>query len=148
MKLSELLISKDFMHRVVITVNPDENVSAAIQKLADFDRGSLPVCNDKGEVVGIITERDIVRKCFALGCGPTEIKIYEIMSMEVIVATPEDDLNYAVNVMKEKRIRHLPVVADQKVLGMISMRDLLGVQLAECTTEIRHLNAYISHSLW
>ena len=70
------------------------------------------------------------------------------MSMEVIVATPEDDLNYAVNVMKQKRIRHLPVVADQKVLGMISMRDLLGVQLAECTTEIRHLNAYISHSLW
>jgi len=144
MKLRELLNTKDFKYRIAVTVGQNENISAAIQKLVEHDRGSLPVCNDKGELVGIITERDIVRKCFARSDALAKIKIQDIMSKQVIMGNPEDDLSYAINVMKQKRIRHLPLVDNQKVMGMISMRDLLGVQLEECKTEVRYLSDYIS----
>jgi len=144
MKLMDLLYTKDSKYRVVVTVEPDENVSAAVQKLTEHDRGSLPVCNDKGEIVGIITERDIVRKCFARVRDLAKIKIRDIMSREIIIGNPEDDLDYAVSVMKQKRIRHLPIVVNQKVVGMISVRDLLGVQLEECKSQVRLLSDYIA----
>jgi predicted transcriptional regulator len=66
------------------------------------------------------------------------IKIQDVMTKQVAIGHPEDDLNYAISVMKQKRIRHLPIVVDQKVVGMISMRDLLGVQLEETAAEIRY----------
>ncbi len=138
MKLTDLLNTKDFKYRIVVTVGPDESVSAAVQKLVEHDRGSLPVCNDKGELVGIITERDIVRKCFARSDAFANIKVQDVMTKQVVIGSPEDDLDYAISVMKQKRIRHLPIVDDQKVLGMISMRDLLGVQLEETKAEIRY----------
>jgi len=138
MKIRDLLKIKDFKYRIVVTVGPNDTISAAIQKLVEHDRGSLPVCNDKGELVGIITERDIVRKCFARSDAFANIKIQDIMSKQVAIGNPEDDLDYAISVMKQKRIRHLPIVDNQKVVGMISMRDLLGVQLEETKAEIRY----------
>ena len=144
MKLKNLLSMKDSKYRIAVTVEPEETVSAAIQKLVEHDRGSLSVCNDKGELVGIITERDIVRKCFARSDTIEKIMIKDVMSQQVIVGTPEDDLDYAINIMKEKRIRHMPIVDNNKVIGMISMRDLLGIQLEECKTEVHHLGDYIS----
>ena len=67
------------------------------------------------------------------------------MTIKVIVAKPEDDLSYAINAMKEAKIRHIPVIdAQEKAIGMISMRDLLGVQLEESNTTVRILNDYIS----
>jgi len=145
MKLGELLNSKDFKYRVVVTVGPGETISAAIRKLVEYDRGSLPVC-DKSELVGIITERDIVRKCVAYSKDCAKVKVRDVMSEQVVVGTAEDDLNYAINVMKQERIRHLPVVENRKVMGMISMRDLLGVQLEECAIQARFLSDYISGS--
>ena len=68
------------------------------------------------------------------------------MSQKVVIGNPEDDLDYAISVMKQQRIRHLPIVDQQKVIGMISMRDLLGVSLEESTTQVRFLSDYISGS--
>jgi len=144
MKLQDLLNMKDFKYRVLVTVGQNETISAAIQKLVEHDRGSLPVCNDKGELVGIITERDMVRKCFTRSDTIKKIMIKDIMSQQVVIGKPEDDLSYAINAMKEKRIRHIPIVDNKKVIGMISMRDLLGVQLEQCNTEVRFLTDYIS----
>ena len=144
MKIKDLLNMKDSKYRIAITVGPKETISMAIQKLVEHDRGSLSVCNDKDELVGIITERDIVRKCFARGDALAKIKIQDVMSKQVVIGNPEDDLSYVISVMKQKRIRHLPIMDNQKVMGMISMRDLLGVQLEECKTEVRYLSDYIS----
>jgi len=145
MKLSELLNTKDFKHRVTVTVRPNEAVAAAIHKLIEHDRGSLAVCDNDGKIVGIVTERDIVRKCSAISKEPDKIKIQDIMTTNIVVGNPDDDLNYAITVMKEKRIRHIPIVdAEKKVMGMISMRDLLGVQLEQCNIEVRFLADYIS----
>ena len=145
MKLGDLLNTQDSKYRVTVTIRPNETVSAAIHKLADHDRGSLTVCDDEGKLVGIITERDIVRKCFTSGKALDKIKIQDVMTKKVALGNPEDDLSYAISVMKEKRIRHIPVVDEQeRVIGMISMRDLLGVQLEQCNTEVRFLTDYIS----
>jgi len=144
MKLGELLNTKDIKYRIAVTVGPNETVSTAIKKLVNHDRGSLPVCNPKGELVGIITERDIVRKCLAHSKPIAKIKVHDVMSKEVVIGHPEDDLDYAISAMKQKRIRHLPIVDNRKVMGMISMRDLLGVQLQESTAHIRLLSDYIS----
>ena len=134
MKIRDLLKIKG---RQVITIGPNDTVAAAIQKLVEYDRGSIPVCDEKGELVGIITERDIVRKCF-VRMGAASIKIEDVMTKGVAIGTPEDDLDYAISVMKQKRIRHLPIVDQQRVVGMISMRDLLDVQLSETKAEIRY----------
>ena len=135
MKIRDLLKIKG---RSVITIGPNETVAAAVQKLAEHDRGSIPVCNEKGELVGIITERDIVRKCFVRTDSLASIKIEDVMTKGLAIGVPDDDLDYAISVMKQKRIRHLPIIDQQKVVGMISMRDLLDVQLSETKAEIRY----------
>lgn len=135
MKIRDLLKIKG---RPVITIGPNETVAAAIQKLVEYDRGSISVCNEKGELVGITTERDIVRKCFVRSDALASIKIEDVMTKEVAIGTPEDDLNYAISVMKQKKIRHLPIVDSHKVVGLVSMRDLLDVQLSKTETEIRY----------
>lgn len=138
MKVRDILAGKDAKYRTIASVSPNENVSSAIQKMVDFDRGAVCVCNEKGELLGIITERDIVRKCFTSIAVLENVKVKNIMTEEVAIGHPEDDLDYAVDVMKQKRIRHLPIVYNKEVIGMVSMRDLIGVQLAECKAEIRY----------
>ena len=68
MKIRDLLKTKEFQYRTVVTLIPNETIPSAIQKMVEHDRGSLPVCNDKDELVGIITERDVVRRFYAYRC--------------------------------------------------------------------------------
>ena len=96
--------------------------------------------------VGIITERDIVRKCVARDKDCSITKVRGVMSENLVIGTAEDDVSYAINIMKQERIRHLPVMENEKILGIISMRDLLGVQLETCTTQTRFLSDFISGS--
>ena len=138
MKIRDLMAGKEFKYRIVVTITPGEFVSTAIRKLAEHDRGSIPVCNEVGELVGIITERDILRKCFSSGEGFINKRIQDVMTEKVAIATPEDELDYAIDIMNNKRIRHIPIVDEGKVTGMISMRDLLGVQYRETKAEIRY----------
>lgn len=144
MKLGELLNTKEFKYQQVVTIGHNESVATGIRKMLEHDRGSLPVCDDKGELVGIATERDIVRRCFANDTSPNKIKMRDIMTKEVIVGVRDDDLDYAISVMMQKRIRHLPIVDNRKVVGMISMRDLLGFQLEEYRSQAHLLNNYIA----
>jgi len=145
MKLGDLLNTKDFKYRVTISVGPNETVQAAVNKMAEHDKGSLAVCDNEGKLVGIITERDIVRKCSTSGKTLDKIKIQDVMTRKVVIGNQDDDLSYAISMMKEQRIRHIPIVDDQKkVIGIISMRDLLGVRLEQCETEVRFLTDYIS----
>jgi CBS domain-containing protein len=135
MKIRDLL---KIMYRPVITIGPNDTVSAAVQKLAEYDLGSLPVCNGKGDLVGIVTERDLVRKCFKSIDACANFKVQDVMTKEVAVGILDDDLEYAISAMKQKRIRHLPIVDNQRVVGMVSMRDLLDVELKESQAELRY----------
>jgi CBS domain-containing protein len=138
MKIRDLLKKPNFSNRVAVIVRPNQIVSEAIEKLIEYNGGSLPVCNEAGELVGIITERDIVRKCLAQSYDLNKTKIGDIMTTEVAICIPEDDLDYAISIMKQKRIRHLPVVDNQQVIAMVSMRDLFGFQYEDAKAEIRY----------
>ncbi len=136
MQIRELLAMRN---RSVTSIGPAETVFGAIQKLNKFDRGALPVIDEHGELEGIITERDVIRKCFNSEGKFNNSKIKDVMTKEVAIAFPDDSLDYAISVMKQKRIRHLPVVDNRRVIGMVSMRDVLDVQLSEVEAEIRYI---------
>ena len=146
MKIKDLLKTKELQYRTVVTLTPDETISSTLQKMVEHDRGSLPVCNDKGELVGIVTERDLVRRCFTHMDTIANIKIQDVMTKQVAIGNLEDDLSYAISVMKQKRIRHLPIVDNRKVVGMVSMRDLLGLQLEETQAEIRYASPQLGRT--
>ncbi len=135
MKIKEYFTTKG--HRV-ITIGPDDTVRDALQKLVDNNIGALPVCDAAGQLVGIISERDILKECLNQSDSIDTTKIQEVMSRQVAVATPDDDLDYATSVMKQKNIRHLPVVVNSKIDGMISMRDIVNSRLQDVEAEIRY----------
>ncbi|PKN74579.1 MAG: hypothetical protein CVU52_06535 [Deltaproteobacteria bacterium HGW-Deltaproteobacteria-10] len=140
MNIRDMLKVIGFKKESLVTVGPEESVSSAIQKLSYHNKGAFPVCNDKNELIGIVTERDIIRKCFTNGAGFADKKVMDIMTQQVAVAAMDDDLDYAINTLKKKKIRHLPIVEDKRVVGIISMRDILGFQYAETKAEIKYIH--------
>jgi CBS domain-containing protein len=139
MNIKDMLKVTGFKPQVLITVAPDEFAQAAIKKMAQRNMGALPVCNEKGELIGIVTERDIVRKCFAYGGDFQNKKIKDIMTEKVAIARLDDDLDYAIKTMKKEKIRHLPIADGKKVVGILSMRDILGFQYEETNIKIKYM---------
>lgn len=138
MNIRDMLKVTGFKPQTLVTVGPDEYSSEAIRKMAERDKGALPVCNDTGELIGIVTERDIVRKCFVRGEFKNK-KIKDIMTDKVAIAREDDDLDYAIKTMKKEKIRHLPIAEGKRVVGILSMRDILGFQYEETRTKIKYM---------
>jgi len=138
MNIRDMLKVTGFKSQALITVGPDEFVSAAIRKMSEHNKGALPVCNEKNELVGIITERDIIRKCFARSEFQNK-KIRDIMTEKVAITREDDDLDYAIKTMKKEKIRHLPIAEGPRVVGILSMRDILGFQYEETKTKIKYM---------
>ena len=113
----------------LFTIEPNKVVGDAIELLAGNDIGALPVCDAKKEVVGIISERDIVRICSGSDDNWKKLKISDIMKVQVVSATPGDKIRDIVRVMKEKRIRHVPVIENGELVAMFSVRDLFSYLL-------------------
>ncbi|MBA7705884.1 Inosine-5'-monophosphate dehydrogenase [subsurface metagenome] len=139
MKISAFLKIKG---RPLVTIGPNETISVAIQKLVENDIGALPVCDDKGMLLGIISERDLLKEVFWHGGAISSTKVQDVMTKDVAIGTPEDDLDYAASVMRRKRIRHLPVTVGSKLQDILSMRDVVNRQLMEAETEIRYLRSW------
>ena len=141
MKIKDL---KRITGREIITVGPNDDISEALSKLIKFRIGALPVCDDKKRLVGIISERDILKGLYEHDNDVSKSKVRDLMSTEVIAGVPEDDIDDILKTMIEKGIRHLPVMVGSKLVGMLSLRDVIEERLTECTTQVRHLNEYIS----
>jgi len=139
MKISDFLKIKD---RPLVTIGPNESISVAIQKLVENDIGALPVCDDKGMLLGIISERDLLKEVFGHSSAIGNTKVQDVMTKDVAIGTPEDDLDYAASVMRRKRIRHLPITVGRKLQGILSMRDVVDRQLIEAEIEIRYLRSW------
>ena len=127
----------------VISIAPAASVFDAIKLMADRAVGSLLVM-DGEKIIGIVTERDYARKVILLGRSSETTKVEQVMSTEVITATAEQTVRECMTLMTEKRIRHLPVVADDKVIGMISIGDLVQAIISDQQQEIEQLEQYIS----
>jgi len=127
----------------VISIAEDASVFDAIKVMAERAVGSLLVLKDR-KIIGIVTERDYARKVILQGRSSETAKVGEIMSTEVITATPEQTVSECMTLMTERRIRHLPVVADGKVIGLISIGDLVQAIISDQQKEIEQLENYIS----
>jgi len=141
MKLVQHLL--DSKGHDVIAVAADTSVLDAIKIMADKTVGSLLVM-DGDELKGIVTERDYARKVIIKGRSSQSTAVGEIMSADVCTTTSRETVNQCMTVMSERKIRHLPVVEDGKVMGMISIGDLVQAIISDQQEEIEHLEHYIS----
>lgn len=124
MNIASLLAKKS---GAPITIRPEQTVRDALALLAKHNIGALIVVNAAGTPVGIVSERDIVREA-ARNEQVFGRAVSEIMTRDVITGVPQDDLAAVANLMTEKRIRHLPVVTGEKLIGIISIGDVVKAQ--------------------
>jgi CBS domain-containing protein len=129
--------------RQVWSVSPTDSVYDAIHLMAEKGIGAVVVLDDF-RLVGILSERDYTRKVILQGKHSKETQVGEIMTPNVITAHPADTVRDCMKVMTEKRIRHLPVVANHMVSGVLSIGDLVKWTLAEQEETINRLHSYIS----
>jgi len=114
---------KDIMVKDVITVNPNATVKDATKLMNKHNIGCLIVV-DKGKVVGIVTERDILRKIVEASKNPEKTKVSEIMSTKLLVAAPNMDVVDAAKMMLQRKIKKLPIVTNKKLVGLVSLTDI------------------------
>ena len=140
MTLSDILAVKG---RKVFTIAVNGMLCDVVEQLVAHNVGSLVVCDGYGCMVGIITERDILRAC-ALQAGPLDnLPIAKFMTQHVITATPQDDVEAVMGLMTEHRVRHLPVLHDSRLVGIISIGDIVKAQYENLCRENHYLMAYI-----
>lgn len=127
----------------VWSVTPEARVYDAIQTMADKYVGALLVISDH-KVLGIISERDYARKVILRGKSSKVMQVKEIMASPVIFVGPEHTVQDCMTIMTENRIRHLPVIEKEKLLGIVSMGDLVKWVISAQQETIRHLEHYIT----
>ena len=125
-------------------INPDASILQAIEKMAEKEVGSLLVMEAE-KLVGIITERDYARKVALEGRSSRDSQVKDIMSASVLCARPEQTVQECMALMSDKRARHLPVVDHEKVIGVVSIGDLVMSIISEQQHEIESLQYYINH---
>ncbi len=141
MKLIKHLL--DRKGRDIISVKPETSVLDAIRLMAEKGIGSLVVMEDQ-ELLGIMSERDYARKVIIKGRSSESTAVSEIMTANVFTTSSSETVNDCMSVMTEKKIRHLPVVEDDIVIGMISIGDLVKAIISDQQEEIEQLEHYIS----
>ncbi len=141
MKLVQQLL--DRKGRELITVVQEASVFDAIKLMADRGVGSLLVM-DGGDLKGIVTERDYARKVIIKGRSSESTEVGEIMSTDLVTATSQQTVNECMTLMTDRRIRHLPIVLGDEVVGLISIGDLVQAIISDQQEEIEQLEQYIS----
>jgi CBS domain-containing protein len=132
--------------RDLITVEPKHSVRAAMELLLDNRISCLPVVDDKQELCGIISDKDIFRKVHADPKGFGETLVSDLMTTDVIVGLPKDEIGYIAGIMTQNRIRHVPVVDGRKLIGLISVGDVVKTQMENIQIENRYLKQFIDGS--
>jgi CBS domain-containing protein len=129
--------------RRVVAIAPEEPVLEAIQLMADHHVGAVLVMR-ANELAGILSERDYARKVILKGRASGETAAWEIMSSPVVTVGPNDTVHTCMRLMTERRIRHLPVVEEGQVTGVLSIGDLVKAVIEEQQQEIAQLQQYIT----
>ena len=131
----------------VYTILPAATVKEAVRRLVEHNIGSLLVCSrengSKGQPVGIITERDILHACASGDCEMGKMKVADTMSTKLITGSPADAVEKVMGLMTRKRIRHLPVLEEGKLVGLVSIGDVVKAQYDRLAVENRFMKVYI-----
>ena len=138
--VSQLLDGKG---RKVSSIAPDEPVLRAMQVMAVQEIGALLVM-DRGQLVGVLSERDYARKVILMNRSSRDTAVRDIMSEPVHSVLPTDTVHHCMQVMTERRVRHLPVVAGGEVVGVLSIGDLVKALLQDQSEQIQQLQLYIA----
>lgn len=150
MRIRDILLEKG---KKVITIDANRNIHDAIGILNEHRIGALIVTGEDEEVVGIITERDILRRCGDHCVSMNDLitseesafssLVKDAMTRELVIGVPDDDPNYAMGVMTKNRIRHLPILDEGRLAGIISIGDLVNAHIEEKVIKSRTLKDYI-----
>jgi len=127
----------------VFTCPPGQSIRYALARLAEHNVGALVVVDERGRPVGIVSERDIVREA-ARDEGLFGRAVSEIMTRDLVVGVPEDDLRAVSHTMTERRIRHVPVVAEDRLVGIVSIGDIVKTERDQYLGEIDTLQYLVS----
>ncbi|MGH3549884.1 MAG: CBS domain-containing protein [Pseudonocardiaceae bacterium] len=140
MRIADVLRAKG---SVVATVTPDSPIVVMLAEMAQRHVGAVVVVHD-GAVVGMVWERDVIRLLHERGASLVNAPVSEIMNVDVISCMLTDEVDGILRIMTDRRIRHLPVIIDGKLSGIVSMGDLVKARIGELEADRAHLQSYIS----
>lgn len=129
--------------RDLITTKPTASVDEAMDTLIQNNIGCLPVLDDAGELAGIISDKDIFRKIHETKGDYHSLTVADVMTSKLVIGLPDDDISYIAGLMDKNWIRHVPIVDDGKLVGLISQRDINHSLNAKTEIENRYLNLYM-----
>lgn len=140
MRVANLLEHKS---KTIVSASPSTSIDEAMDLLISNKIGCLPVVDDSGELIGIISDKDIFKKIHQTKGEYHSLKVEDVMSAELIVGLPDDDIAYIAGVMDKNWIRHVPIVEGKRVIGLISLRDIIREQAKNIEIENRYLDLYL-----
>ncbi len=129
---------------IVVTTSARAGIREVLAELAEHNVGALVVTDSDGYPVGIVSERDIVRALAARGGDVLDESVAAIMTSDIVTTDPGDLIDRAAEIMTERRIRHMPVVADGRLAGIVTIGDVVSSQLRQLESDRQQLEAYIS----
>jgi CBS domain-containing protein len=135
-------ISELIQDHPIYTVQRDQTVAEAVRYMAEKNIGAVPVMQ-ANRLVGVFSERDVITRIVSRGLDPTVVPVKDVMTTRIVVAEVNESYTSCLQKMKAAHCRHLPVVSGEQLLGMVSLRDLLMMDLDEKERNLEYLESYI-----
>lgn len=142
MRIGDLIVDQ-----VVARLGPGATALEAARCMAEGACGSVLVVDDQGRMLGIFTERDLMVRVVAAGSDPSRVPLGDVMTTEVVTTHPDRSVQEVRADLQHRHIRHIPVVAGDRVIAVLSMRDLMRADLREKRQDVRAMTAYIRGGL-
>jgi len=127
----------------IVTASSSTSIDEAMDLLISNKIGCLPVVDDSGKLIGIISDKDIFKRIHQTKGNYHSLKVEDVMVTDLIVGLPDDDIAYIAGVMDKNWIRHVPIVDGERVVGMVSLRDIIREQAKNVEIENRYLDLYL-----
>lgn len=133
-------------NREIYTAKSGTILMNVVQFMAERNIGAIAIVSSDNKLLGLFSERDLLKRVIAVFKDPSKIFVDDVMTKSLITADPDTPMDIVLNKMKEINIRHMPIVKDGKLLGMVSIRDLMELETQEKAEELKYLNQYLGLS--